>query len=81
MLNGRGRYSLVDAVGTQLCPSILYMFGMILVQWVCWVPWLACDPLIREEMVHAFAPKSQGGFRMETCFFAIFAPGVTYVRC
>jgi hypothetical protein len=81
----------------------------------CWLPWVACSPHVRAEMVNALgakkngglffisftrsscqdrlgtnmgkalskkerrflaAPKSQGGFRMETCFFAIFAPGV-----
>lgn len=73
--SGWSRYSLVDAVGTQLCPSLVYLLGMIVVQWVCWLPWLACDPEVRREMRQALAPKSQGGFRLETCFFAIFAPG------
>lgn len=65
----------MDAVGTQLCPPLVYLLGMIGVQWVCWLPWLACDPQVRQEMRQALAPKSQGGFRLETCFFAIFAPG------
>jgi len=32
--------------------------------------------LSKKERRFLAAPKSQGGFRMETCFFAIFAPGV-----
>jgi len=67
-------YSLVDAVGTTLCPTPLYLFGMVVVQWVCWIPWLICSSKLRSDIARAFSPKAQGGFRLETCFFAVFAP-------
>ena len=73
-------YSLTDSVGTQQCPAALYLLGMILVQCVCWAPWVLCSPKLRGDVVRALSSRSAGGFRAETCFFGVCAPGTCKSR-
>ena len=73
-------YSLTDSVGTQQCPAALYLLGMILVQCLCWLPWVLCSPKLRGDVARALSPRSVGGFRVETCFFGVCAPGTCKSR-
>ena len=73
-------YSLTDSVGTQQCPAALYLLGMILVQCLCWAPWVLCSPKLRGDVVRALSSRSAGGFRAETCFFGVCAPGTCKSR-
>ena len=56
-------YSLSDSFGVQLCPALPYLFGVLVVQLLCWVPWAVANADVRADVLRSLGPQEQGGHR------------------
>ena len=56
-------YSLSDSFGVQLCPALPYLFGVLVVQLLCWVLWAVANADVRADVLRSLGPQEQGGHR------------------